>query len=320
MLNKQLRAALWSAVALLAAVLTACAPAGSVESAAPAASTVSESSRAVAQTSAGNTRATEASIPAPPVAEASTAAALPECTVSGLPTRTPGVLTLATALPLRPPWFTGTDPATGDGYEAQVARAIAKILGFAPEQQQWRTVDPQGALSGTDVGFDVFLDRVSTDTGPTADFSSGYYSITDSVVMPAAVAATRVGSPALTSVRTGVIANSTGMATARERGVTPAAEFASVAAAIGSLTAGTIDAVVVPTPDAIDIVAAQPGLVLVGQLPPPGQSQPDQFHVVLAKDSPLTPCVSAAVDRLRVEQTLDLLTQQWIGPLAPQLP
>jgi len=50
--------------------------------------------------------------------------------------------------------------------------------------------------------------------------------------------------------------------------------------------------------------------VIVGQLPP-GNS-PEQFGMVLAKGSPLTPCVSKAVDALRQDGTLSALQQQWL--------
>jgi len=88
---------------------------------------------------------------------------------------------------------------------------------------------------------------------------------------------------------------------------------------VTALNSGSVDALLLPTPDALSASRSLTSLAVVGQLSP-GQWQPDQFHLVLAKDSPLTPCVTAAVDRLRIEGTVDALTQQWItGPLAPQL-
>jgi polar amino acid transport system substrate-binding protein len=51
--------------------------------------------------------------------------------------------------------------------------------------------------------------------------------------------------------------------------------------------------------------------VIVGQLTPTGQ--PEQFGAVLDKGSPLTACVSAAVDALRADGTLARLTDQWLS-------
>jgi polar amino acid transport system substrate-binding protein len=47
--------------------------------------------------------------------------------------------------------------------------------------------------------------------------------------------------------------------------------------------------------------------------------QPDQFKVLLPKGSVLIGCVSAAVDRLRVEGTLEQLARTWVDPQVPVL-
>ena len=43
---------------------------------------------------------------------------------------------------------------------------------------------------------------------------------------------------------------------------------------------------------------------------PPGH--PPVQHALLAKDSPLTACVTQAVDDLRADGTLDALAAQWL--------
>ena len=53
--------------------------------------------------------------------------------------------------------------------------------------------------------------------------------------------------------------------------------------------------------------------VLVGQLPTPEGAAGDQFGLVLAKDSPLTADVTAAVDALRENGTLEDLATEWLG-------
>ena len=117
----------WAPLLLAAAVLAGtggCAvPAGS-DAASSASSGIS-----IAVDTSGSVTAQE-STAQESTAQESTAAALPDCTQAVLTTRTPGVLTLATGSPLTPPWFTGTDPATSEGYEADVARKVAATLGF----------------------------------------------------------------------------------------------------------------------------------------------------------------------------------------------
>ncbi len=246
-----------------------------------------------------------------------TAAALPNCTPATLATGTPGVLIVATAAPARAPWFVGAlpaagSPAGGKGYEADLARAVAETLGFRGGQQKWEIVDRAKALQGTARGFDVFLDQVSDSDGATADadLSTGYFSITDAVVVREPDAAT--GTPDFSGKRVGVLSGSTAQAAMLERGVSSPLTFGSPAALASALAGGAVDVAVLPTPDALQVAQPAAGLAVLGQLPS-GRSQPDQFHLVLAADSPLTPCVSAAVDRLRIQGTLDDLADEWIG-------
>lgn len=227
------------------------------------------------------------------------------------------MLAIATAAPPRSPWFVGGLPAAGvsdggKGYEADVARAVAGTLGFPVGQQKWAIVDRAAALKGTARGFDVFLDQVSDTGGATAnaDLSTGYFSINDAVVVRRADAAT--GTPDFSTERVGVLSGSTGQAAMLERGVSSPQTFGSPEALAAALSGGAIAVAVLPTPDALQVAPAAGALAVLGQLPS-GRSQPDQFHLVLAADSPLTPCVSAAVDRLRIQGTLDDLADQWIG-------
>ena len=302
----------WAPLLLAAAVLAGtggCAvPTGSDAAASSASSGIS-----IAVDTAGSVTAQEST------AQESTAAALPDCTQAVLTTRTPGVLTLATGSPLTPPWFTGTDPATSEGYEADVARKVAATLGFGPGAVTWVTVDPQRAINGAEPDFDVLIDQVRHPDA-NADQSSGYYSITDALVMPKTAAAALAGhAPDLARLQVGVIGGGTGETAIRAAGNRAPMSFAGEQAAVAAVTGGTVKGVVLPTPDALLAVKTDPALAVVGQLPT-GRWQPDQFHLVLAKNSPLTPCVSGAVDRLRVEGTLDQLTQKWItSPLAPEI-
>ena len=282
------------------------------------ATTLSEITSASAQ---GSAPVFSSEVPAPPAAEASTAAALPDCTAQALPTREPGILTVATTAPLEAPWFVGDAPADSDGYEAQIVRQVAGTLGFVPQQQKWVTVAQPTALTATDPGFDLFVDQVTDGlaAGTQVDLSSGYYAITDALLMPSqAVAALGGGQPDYPALTVGITGADTGQTALQEKGVRDPQRFPSVDSVLAALAKGQIEAAVLPTPDALRAAAADRTVTVVGQLPT-GRWQPDQFHLALAADSPLTPCVSAAVDRMRIEGTLDQLTEQWINPLAPEL-
>jgi polar amino acid transport system substrate-binding protein len=78
---------------------------------------------------------------------------------------------------------------------------------------------------------------------------------------------------------------------------------------------------VVDLPTAFYITSAElEGATIVGQLPL-GGAEPEQFGAVLDKDSPLTACVSEAVERLRADGTLAALEAQWLASeeTAPEL-
>ena len=81
-----------------------------------------------------------------------------------------------------------------------------------------------------------------------------------------------------------------------------------------------IDGIVVDLPTAYFMTAVQlDDGVIVGQLPLP-DGEVEQFGAVLAKDSPLTGCVSGAVDALREDGILDQISQEWLAQQgAPEL-
>jgi polar amino acid transport system substrate-binding protein len=54
---------------------------------------------------------------------------------------------------------------------------------------------------------------------------------------------------------------------------------------------------------------------VVGQLPL-AVAQPEQFGLVLDKGSPLTACVSRAIEALRASKTLEQLERQWLAQVA----
>ena len=79
-----------------------------------------------------------------------------------------------------------------------------------------------------------------------------------------------------------------------------------------ALVAGQIDALVLDLPTAFFVTAAEiEGSTLVGQLPPT-EGEVEQFGLVLDKDSPLTECVSAAVEALSEEGVLEDAEQTWL--------
>lgn len=254
----------------------------------------------------------------------STSSGASSCTEDGLRTTTAGKFTVGTDSPAYAPWFSGNSPKNGKGYESAVAYAVAKKLGYDAGDVTWITVPFTSAFVPGPKKFDIDLNQVSINAArkQQVDFSSGYYTVTQAVV-------TYPGSP---------IEKST--AVAALRGATLGAQVGSTSysaitdqikpdrkpqvyntndEAIAALKAKLIDGLVVDLPTAFTVVATQlTGGRIVGQLPAAGS--PEQFGAVLAKGSPLTQCVTQAVDGLRKDGTLARLEKQWLtGYGAPKL-
>ena len=82
-----------------------------------------------------------------------------------------------------------------------------------------------------------------------------------------------------------------------------------------ALENGTVDGIVVDLPTAFYMTGAElDDGVIVGQLPQVGV--PEQFGIVLDKGSPLTGCVTKAVDQLRNDGTLAVLEKTWLADTA----
>ena len=245
-----------------------------------------------------------------------------ECSPDALETQTPGTLTIATDQPVFEPWFLDDDPANGSGFEGAVAYAVAERLGYTEDKVTWTRVPFNAAIAPgpKDFDFDINEFSITPERAEAVDFSTGYYDVTQAVIAlegnPASGAASLAD---LKDVRIGAQVGTTSF-TAVESGISPtteAAVFNTNDDAKQALSNGQVDAIVVDLPTAFYITAAEldNGLI-VGQLPPAQGVEVEQFGLVLDKGSSLTSCVSAAVDGLRADGTLDELAQEWLSQTA----
>jgi len=246
----------------------------------------------------------------------STSAAAATCTPANLSTHTAGTLTVATDSPAYEPWFSNNKPSNGKGFESAVAFAVAKQLGYTPEQVKWVTASFNSVIAPTPKKYDFDINEVSITPAraKAVDFSTGYYDVAQSVItlkgskianaksiadLHGAKLGAQQGTTSLDAI-TGVI----------KPGTTPA-EYPTNDLAVQALKNGQIDGLVVDLPTGLYITAAElDNSIIVGQLPVTGT--PEQFGLVLTKASPLTSCVSKAVDALRADGTLTALQQQWL--------
>lgn len=269
---------------------------------------------------AGATTPAEPPSAAPITSDAGVVATpLPDCNPGTLKTLVPGRLTFAAGSDARRPWFIGDDPASGQGYEAALARAVASQLSYPSTAVTWAASDLGQVKAGKATGFDIALGEFPTPNGADApvDYSTGYFSISDSVVARAGTeAAGRTKLGELKTLRVGAISGSTGLGSAKSQiAAARTTAYPSATVALAALAAGSVDALVLPTPTAL---AAGSSVVVLGQLPE-GMEQPVQFGMVLAKNSPLTGCVSAAIDQLRITGKLKALVARWVPAAAKPL-
>lgn len=248
-----------------------------------------------------------------------TTATATACTPDKLPTKTAGVLTVATDKPAYPPYFEDDEPANGEGFESAVAYAIGKQLGYAPAKVKW-TVEPFNssyAPGPKDFDFDVNEISITPAREKAVDFSSPYYTANQAVVAlkdSDAAGATSIAD--LQDARIGVQIGTTSLS-AVEDVIDPSEQpqvFNSSNDVVTALKNEQIDAVVVDLPTALYITAVQvPAATVVGQFDAPGG---DQWGALLAKGSALTACVSEAVDELRDSGELAKITKRWMSDAA----
>jgi polar amino acid transport system substrate-binding protein len=230
---------------------------------------------------------------------------------------TEGKLTIATAEPAYSPWVENDDPASGEGFEAAVAYAVADKLGFARDDVVWTRTTFDEAIAPGPKDFDVNLQQfsITDDRRQAVDFSTPYYQTTQVAITvdgsPAASASTLAD---LKPLRIGAQTGTTSLDAVNDA-IAPAdgaQVFNTNDDAKLALQNGTIDALVVDLPTAFYLVGAElDGGKIIGQLP--DSAGGDEFGFVLEKGSPLTADVSAAVDALREDGTLEQLKKKWLG-------
>jgi polar amino acid transport system substrate-binding protein len=242
-----------------------------------------------------------------------------DCTADQLETLEPDTLTIATDDPAFPPYFEDNDPTNGKGFESAVAYAVADELGYAEDQVKWvvQPFNSSYAPGPKDFDFDVNQISITEKRAEQVDFSSPYYEAKQAVVAlkdsPAADAATladvagadigvQIGTTSLDAVETTIQPTS------------DAQVFDTSNDVVSALKNEQVEAVVVDVPTAFFLTAVQvTDGEIVGQFAGP---EGDEFGALLEKDSPLTPCVSQAIDALRESGELAEIEEQWLSQAA----
>ncbi|MRJ75718.1 transporter substrate-binding domain-containing protein [Aeromicrobium sp. SMF47] len=250
-------------------------------------------------------------------ASTSAASSLADCQVDDLPLLKDGTLTVATDDPAFDPWFSDDDPSNGKGFESAVAYAVADKLGFAKDDVTWVKAGFNQVIQPGKKNFDFDINQfsISEDRKKAVDFSSPYYAAAQAII-------TLDSSPfkdaktldELKDAKLGAQVGTTSLQAVNEqiKPSTKALVYDDTTKAVQALQNKQVDAIVADLPSAYYLTAAEiDGGTIVGQFQPETGDQ-EEFGLLLAKGSKLTPCVSAAVDALADDGTLKQLEDEWL--------
>ncbi|WP_328581208.1 ABC transporter substrate-binding protein [Streptomyces sp. NBC_00370] len=240
------------------------------------------------------------------------------CAKGQLATATKGKLTVGTDKPAYAPWFQDDDPANGKGFESAVAYSVAKALGYGKDQVVWQTVPFNNSFAPGAKKFDFDINQVSIsdERKQAVDFSSGYYDVRQAVIALKSSPYAKAKSVAdLKGAKLGAQVGTTSLDTVNEiiKPTQKPAVFQKNDFAKSALNNKQVDAIVVDLPTGFYITSAEvTDAKVVGQFAQ-ASGTPEQFGLVLDRESTLTGCVTAAVDGLRKDGTLAALEKQWLS-------
>jgi len=243
------------------------------------------------------------------------------CAPESLATVEEGVLTIATGEPAYEPWVLNDAPESGEGFEAAVAYAVAEQLGYSNSQVKWIRTTFDGAIAPGPKNFDFNIQQysITEERAKVVDFSSAYYTSNQSIVSfkgSKIEGVTSIAELQGKKPKLGAAVASTSLdAIENQLGLKPQV-FNDNAAAVAALKNNQIDGLVVDLPTAFYLSAVEvPNGIIVGQLEN-SASNDAGAGLLLAKDSPITSCVTQAVDALRDNGTLAAITEKWLAASA----
>jgi polar amino acid transport system substrate-binding protein len=248
-----------------------------------------------------------------------TAANADSCAKAQLALTNAGQLTVGTDKPAFPPYFEDNDPTNGKGFESAVAYAVAKQLGFGTADVKWTVVPFNSSYAPGPKSFDFDINQISITPARSkaVSFSKAYYTAPQAVVVPKGSDFANAKSLAeLQDATIGVQIGTTSLDAARDV-IKPNDDvkvFNDSNDVVTALKQNQVDAVVLDLPTAVYLTAAQvPTAKIVGQFSAPGG---DQFGLLAAKDSKLTPCLDKALAKLESSGELKQITDKWMGATA----
>jgi polar amino acid transport system substrate-binding protein len=247
-----------------------------------------------------------------------TSASSEPCAKGSLKTLKKGRLTVGTDKPAYPPYFTDDDPTNGKGFESAVAYAVATRLGFTKDEVKWTVVPFNSSYAPGPKQFDFDVNQISITPkrAERVDFSTPYFTAPQAVVVPKGSDLQAKSLADLKDVKLGVQVGTTSL-DAVEQTIAPSEDpqvFNDSNDVVQALKQGRVQGVVVDLPTAFYVTAAQvDGSKIIGQFEAPGG---DRWGALLEKGSPLTQCVSKAIEELKSSGELRKIQSQSLGEAA----
>ncbi|MGB3736156.1 MAG: ABC transporter substrate-binding protein [Ilumatobacter sp.] len=238
-----------------------------------------------------------------------------------------GVLTLATGEPAFEPWVVDNAPESGEGFEAAVGMAVAREMGYEGDAVTWVRAGFDEAIQPGAKNFDMNIQQfsVTDEREASVDFSLPYYTGNQALLALDGSAAEGASIADLKGLQLGAQSGTTSLQFITEV-IQPDAEplvYDDNSAVKAALEANQLDAAVFDLPTALFVSAVEiEGSSVIGQFTRDTGGQGDELAFVLENDSPLKPCVDAALTALTDSGELGEITDQWleVGDVAPIIP
>jgi polar amino acid transport system substrate-binding protein len=311
------RAAVLGAITA-ALVLAACGSDNDAADTTTAATPTTAASSTPPSTAPSTDDATASSASAPGTTGAAADAASAAACAAGQ-TSQDGQLTIATGDPAFPPYVIDDDPASGEGFEAAVALAVAREMGFTGDAVRWVRTSFDSAVAGSDATFDFNIQQfsINPEREQVVSFSRPYYTANQAVLGYTDGPAKDVSTLSdLKELKLGAAAATTSLQFITDV-IQPTEEpfaFNSNADAKTALDNGQIDAIITDLPTGLFIAAVEiEGTKVFGQFPVDAGGAGDEWGLLFPKDAPLVRCADLALATLESSGELAEITEEWMG-------